>query len=56
MATQIIATLGVAIFIGYRFDRWMGWRFPVGIIVLALASLFSIFRKVYYDTLKKNSK
>ena len=56
LATQMIATLGVAIFIGYRLDKYFKFRFPIFLIAFALIVLISMFWKVYLDSTKKNKE
>lgn len=53
MATQIIATLGVAFFIGYKIDRKIGWRMPWLMLLLPLLALIGLFWNIYRDTKKK---
>ena len=53
MATQFIATLGVAIFIGYKLDHWIDWSFPWLTILLPLAAIISALYKIYIDSSKK---
>ncbi|MBL7771950.1 MAG: AtpZ/AtpI family protein [Chitinophagaceae bacterium] len=49
LASQMIATLGVAIFIGLKIDRALGIRFPAFLISLALLSLFYMLWKIYKE-------
>lgn len=50
MATHFIVTLGVAIFIGYKVDQWIGWRFPLLTILLPLAAIISLLYKIYIES------
>jgi len=50
MATQFLATLGVAIFIGVKADRLTGWKFPACTILLPLAAIVSLLYKIYLDS------
>jgi hypothetical protein len=50
MATQFIVTLGVAIFIGYQVDQWIGWRFPLLTSLLPLAAIISLLYKIYIES------
>ena len=50
MATQFIVTLGVAIFIGFKVDQWIGWRFPLLTILLPLAAIISLLYKIYIES------
>ena len=53
LATQIIVTLGVTIFIGIRIDKQTNLKFPIATILLPLLVLIGIFWKVYKDSTKK---
>lgn len=53
LATQIIAALGVAFFIGYKIDRVIGWRMPWLMLLLPLLALIGLFWNIYRDTKKK---
>ena len=50
LATQLIATLGVAIFIGFKSDNYLHWKFPLLTITLPLIALISLFYKIYKDS------
>jgi len=39
LATQWMAMLLVAVWIGYKLDHWIGWKFPLFLILLPLFSL-----------------
>ncbi|MCC7030835.1 MAG: hypothetical protein IT257_11050 [Chitinophagaceae bacterium] len=56
LATQILATLGVAFFIGYQVDRVLGLRIPVGLILLPLLMLIALLWKIMKDTSTKQKK
>lgn len=53
LATQLLATLGVAFFVGIKLDAWIGWTIPLFVLLLPLLGLAGIFWQVYKDT---NSK
>jgi uncharacterized membrane protein len=53
LATQIIVTLGVTIFVGIKIDKLTNLKFPIATISLPLLVLISIFWKVYKDSSKK---
>jgi len=53
LATQIIVTLGVTIFIGIKIDKLTNLKFPLATISLPLLVLIGIFWKVYKDSSKK---
>lgn len=56
LATQMIAALGVAIFVGYRIDQWMTWKFPLFTISFPLVSLLFVFYKILKDSNPRNEK
>jgi uncharacterized membrane protein len=53
LATQIIVTLGVTIFIGIKIDKLTNLIFPIATISLPLLVLIGVFWKVYKDSSKK---
>lgn len=53
LATQIIVTLGVTIFIGIKIDKLTHLKFPIATILLPLLVLIIIFWKIYKDSSKK---
>ena len=52
LATQFLAALGVAIFIGIKVDRALQLSFPITTILLPLAILMGMFYKIYKDSSK----
>ena len=53
MATQFLVTLAVTIFIGFKADKYIGWKFPFFTVALPVLILFVTFWKIYKDTTKK---
>ncbi len=53
MAFQILATLGVAFFIGYKLDQYFELSFPIFLLLLPLIALGSFLYQVIRDTNKK---
>jgi len=53
MAFQIIATLGVAFFIGYKIDAYFELSFPIFLLSLPVVALIGFLNQVIRDT---NSK
>ncbi|MBK7762096.1 MAG: AtpZ/AtpI family protein [Bacteroidetes bacterium] len=56
LATQMIAALGVAIFVGYQADKKLPWKFPVLTITLPLLALAFMFYKILKDSKPNNEK
>lgn len=54
LATQLLATLGVAFFIGYQVDHFFHWKYPVLLIILPLAVLILTLWKIVKDTSNTN--
>lgn len=52
MATQFLATLGVAIFLGFKADQFLSWKFPLFTITLPFIAIVSLLYKVYLDSSK----
>jgi len=53
LAFQMMATLGLAVFIGYKLDQKIGWRVPVCLIVFSLGGLVVTLRQILNDTRRK---
>lgn len=53
MAFQMLATLGVAFFIGYKLDEYFGLSFPVFLLSLPLIALIGLFYQILKDTNNK---
>ena len=53
MAFQMLATLGVAFFIGYKLDHYFELSFPVFLLLLPLLALGGLFYQILKDTNKK---
>lgn len=53
MATVIIATLGVAIFLGIKIDAYFNLKFPITTILFPMVALCSFFYKVYINSSRK---
>jgi len=52
MATQFLVSAGIAVFIGYKADRWLSISFPVFVWLLPLIVISAIIFKVVRDTSK----
>jgi hypothetical protein len=50
MAFQILATLGVAFFIGYKIDVYFELSFPIFLLSLPLVALVGFLYQVIRDT------
>jgi F0F1-type ATP synthase assembly protein I len=50
LAFQMMATLGIAVFAGYKIDQRIGWSFPLFLIILSLLALVLILRQIIKDT------
>ncbi len=53
MAFQMLATLGVAFFIGYKLDKYFELSFPAFLLLLPLLGLGGLFYQILHDTNKK---
>ena len=52
MGIQMAAIMLLGIFAGIKLDEWLGWKFPVFTIVLALLSVFAALYFVLKDLIK----
>lgn len=53
LGTQMLAGLGVAVFLGLKADEWMKLSFPLLTWLAPLLLLGVIFYRIYKDTSKK---
>ena len=51
---QIFVSLGLAVFAGYKVDKWINMRFPVFVWVLPLIVLFLMIFKLIRETSKRS--
>ena len=54
MGMQILVSLGIAVFTGYKGDKWLAIRFPVLVWVLPLIVLFLMIYKLIKETSKRS--
>jgi F0F1-type ATP synthase assembly protein I len=50
LAFQMMASLGLGVFAGYKIDQWTGWRVPVFLIIFSLLALALILWQIIKDT------
>jgi F0F1-type ATP synthase assembly protein I len=50
LAFQMMATLGLAVFVGYKIDQRTGWRIPVFMIIFSLLGLTLLLWQIIKDT------
>ena len=50
LATQMLVSLGIAVFIGLKVDNWLRLSFPILVWLLPLLVLAGIMYKIYKDT------
>ena len=50
LATQMLVSLGIAVFIGLKADKWMKLSFPILVWLLPLLILTGIMYKIFKDT------
>jgi hypothetical protein len=56
LGMQLLVSLGLAVFAGYKGDKWLSIRFPVFVWVLPLIVLFLMIYKLIKDTSKKSER
>jgi len=56
LATQMLAGLGIAVFIGLKADKWLGLSFPVLSWLLPLLVLGAIIYQIIKATGPKNNE
>jgi len=50
MATQFLVSIGLAVFIGYKADKWLHISFPVLVWTLPLLVIIAMTYKVIKET------
>ena len=53
LASQLAVSLGVAVWLGYKADDWLGMSFPVLVWVLPFVVLCLLIYKLIQETSKK---
>ena len=56
LGMQLFVSLGLAVFAGYKVDKWVGMNFPVLVWALPLVVLFLIIYKLIKETSKRNDR
>ena len=56
LTTQIFVSLGVAVFLGLKLDRWLKLSFPVFAWLLPLLVLIGLIIRLIKDTSRKRNK
>ena len=54
LGAQLFVSLGIAVFIGYKADEWLGLRFPLLVWVLPFVVLCVMIYKLVKDTSKRS--
>ncbi len=53
LGAQLFASLGIAVFAGYKLDGWLHLRFPVLVWLIPFAVLCGLIYKLVRDTSKR---
>ena len=56
LGMQIFVSLGLAVFAGYKIDKWMAVRFPVFVWALPLIVLFLMIYNLIKETSKRSKE
>jgi hypothetical protein len=56
LGMQLFVSLGLAVFAGYKADKWLFMKFPVFVWALPLVVLFLIIYKLIKETSKRNDR
>jgi hypothetical protein len=54
LASEMMLMIGGATFLGYKADRWIGWEFPVLLIILPILALAVLLWRIIKAAGKKN--
>jgi hypothetical protein len=55
MGAQIFASLGIAVFIGYKIDKWLAISFPILVWLLPVLVLSVFIYKLIKETSKRKN-
>jgi hypothetical protein len=53
LATQLMISLGLAVFIGLKLDKWLSFKTPLLVWILPLLVLTAVIWQIIKDTSKK---
>jgi len=53
LGTQLLVSLGIAVFAGYKIDRWLHFSLPLLVWLLPFAVLCGVIYKLVRDTSKR---
>ncbi len=53
MVMQFFVSIGIAVFLGIKFDQWMDFKMPIAAWILPLLVIIAIIIKVFRDTAHK---
>ena len=54
MGMQLLVSMGIALYAGYKADDWLGFSIPLFVWLLPLIVLCAMIYKLIRDTSKKN--
>jgi type IV secretory pathway TrbD component len=55
MGAQIFASLGIAVFVGYKIDKWLAISFPILVWLLPVLVLTVFIYKLIKETSKRKN-
>jgi hypothetical protein len=55
MGAQIFASLGIAVFVGYKIDKWLAISFPILVWLLPVLVLSVFIYKLIKETSKRKN-
>jgi Na+/glutamate symporter len=53
LTMQLFAAIGIALFIGYKADQWLRWKFPLFVWLLPVIVIIGTIIKIFKDTTSK---
>lgn len=53
LGTQILVSLGLAVFAGYKLDKWLNLSFPLLVLLLPVVVLCMMIYKLIKETSRK---
>jgi Na+/glutamate symporter len=53
LTMQLFAAIGISLFIGYKADQWLRWKFPLFVWLLPVIVIIGTIIKIFKDTTSK---
>ena len=55
MGTQMLVIIGIAVFLGFKIDKWLRFSFPLFVWLLPLLTICGLMYRFYKETSKRKN-